>query len=97
MSEVALSPVTKHCNKCGQDKPLTEFHNSTRARDGKWNYCKTCSNARALSWYHDNKGSPEYREFAFRQRLKRYGLTEARYAEILAQQQPGLRQPQRLS
>ena len=65
---------------------MAEFHNSARAKDGKWNYCKTCSNARALSWYHDNKNSPQYRDHSFRQRLRRYGLTEAAYAEMLAGQ-----------
>src|SRR5260221_6777858 len=80
---------TKHCNKCGLDKPLADFHNSTRSSDGKWAYCKKCSNARALKWYHSNKDSEEYRKFAFRQRLARYGLTEASYADLLASQGGG--------
>ena len=85
-----MEPVAlKRCKKCGQDKPLTEFHNSARAKDGKWYYCKTCSNARALSWYHENKDSPEYRDFAFRQRLKRYNLDEAQYDQMLAAQRGG--------
>jgi hypothetical protein len=48
--------LVKHCKKCDQDKPLSEFHNSARAKDGKWAYCKICSNARALSWYHEKRG-----------------------------------------
>ena len=26
---------TKTCNKCGQEKPITDFHNSSRTKDGK--------------------------------------------------------------
>jgi Recombination endonuclease VII len=84
-----LSRSTKHCNKCGQDKPLEEFHNSTRSKDGKWNYCKPCTNARSLAWYHENKTSPEYLNYSFRARLGRYKLTLHAYALLLAAQGGG--------
>src|ERR1700677_572837 len=84
-----LPVPTKHCKKCDLDKPLGDFHNSARAKDGRWAYCKGCSNARALAWYHENKDSAEYRDFSFRQRLKRYGMTEEDYAALLARQGGG--------
>ncbi len=37
----------KHCNKCGQDKPLSEFHNDKNSRDGKTRNCKACNNAKS--------------------------------------------------
>lgn len=32
----------KNCYKCKQNKPLTEFHDSPSAKDGKQSYCKKC-------------------------------------------------------
>jgi Recombination endonuclease VII len=84
-----LSKSTKHCNKCGVDKPLEEFHNSVRSKDGKWNYCRACSNTRALKWYHENKNSSEYQDYSFRQRLGRYKLTVETYGALLADQSGG--------
>lgn len=33
---------TKNCAKCNIEKPLSEFHNFKRAKDGKQSYCKKC-------------------------------------------------------
>ena len=33
---------TKICNKCGIEKPLSEFYNRTASKDGKDYYCKEC-------------------------------------------------------
>lgn len=32
----------KHCNKCGQTKDLSEFHNSPSTKDGLYFQCKEC-------------------------------------------------------
>jgi hypothetical protein len=32
----------KTCSKCCEEKPLEEFNNSTRAKDGKMSYCRAC-------------------------------------------------------
>lgn len=84
-----LSKSTKHCKQCGLDKPSSEFHNSksTKFKDGKWPYCRSCSNARALSWYYANKGTARYQALAFRRRLQRYGLTVETYNALLARQE----------
>lgn len=37
---------TKTCTKCGNDKPLNEYHERADAIDGLRNDCKTCNNAR---------------------------------------------------
>ena len=34
--------MTKTCCKCKLDKPLEDFHRSSKARDGRQNRCKPC-------------------------------------------------------
>jgi uncharacterized protein (UPF0305 family) len=34
---------TKHCNKCGNTKPTTEFSKKTASKDGLQSYCKSCN------------------------------------------------------
>lgn len=43
----AVELATKTCTKCGETKPLTEFHRNRKAPDGlSWN-CKECNRAQA--------------------------------------------------
>lgn len=35
----------KECKKCGQIKPLEEFHKKARSKDGRQSLCKVCFNA----------------------------------------------------
>lgn len=44
----------KHCNKCGETKPTTEFSKSTRAIDGLHAYCKACASAYSAKWRASN-------------------------------------------
>lgn len=39
----ASAPTTKTCSKCGEEKPLAEFHKSKAHRLGVLGKCKTCS------------------------------------------------------
>ena len=71
--------MTKVCNTCHVDKPLTDFYKSTR--DGVQGHCKTCHRARQKAY---QPGAP--REQAARQRKSRYGLSAEEYiAMVLAQ------------
>jgi len=36
---------TKRCTKCGEVKPLDEFHTNNRRPDGRNTQCKVCRNA----------------------------------------------------
>lgn len=36
---------TKRCSKCGEEKPLSEYHRSSSSRDGRMSRCKTCRSA----------------------------------------------------
>jgi len=40
MSTVEPAPGTKRCSRCGEVKPLTEFHRYARSRDGRQSYCR---------------------------------------------------------
>lgn len=40
----------KRCGKCGEVKPLDEFHRDARAKDGRRNDCKVCNRSRARSY-----------------------------------------------
>jgi len=68
---------TKTCNKCGENKFLSEFHKDSPKKDGLCTICKCCKRDntntwRALNlerdksnsreWYHKNKHSPEVKE-----------------------------------
>ena len=41
----------KRCYKCGETKPLTEFHKASTRRDGLQALCKTC----VTQYYRENK------------------------------------------
>ena len=34
--------ISKICSKCSINKPLTEFFNSNKSKDGKTSNCKEC-------------------------------------------------------
>ena len=34
---------TKHCNKCGKDKPISEFGKNSSKKDGLQSMCKECT------------------------------------------------------
>lgn len=54
----------KLCTKCGETKPLSDFHKGTGRKDGHASHCKVCSNERARQW---NKNNPERKAY-FRDR-----------------------------
>ena len=46
--------ITKHCNKCGSDYPLTADH--WYQRSGNWSYaCKQCEKSAALARHYANR------------------------------------------
>lgn len=59
----------KRCKKCGLEKPLDEFHNDARTRDGRKSWCKVCAIAAARQRQLDN---PE----AAREADRRYSASD---------------------
>ena len=47
----------KRCKKCGESKPLSEFHEATGMRDGHRSECKACSREIRRAWYAANRQS----------------------------------------
>jgi Recombination endonuclease VII len=45
----------KRCKKCGEAKPLDEFHLAKGMADGHRSECKECHRARMRQWYSDNR------------------------------------------
>lgn len=45
---------TKKCTKCGEEKPIAEFHKKTKSKDGYYSQCKLC-----VKKYNDS--TKEYR------------------------------------
>ena len=48
--------MEKACSKCGEIKPLGEFHKHKSQKDGHCRECKECTCARGREWYAANKG-----------------------------------------
>jgi len=45
----------KRCSKCKKGKPLTEFYNEARNKDGKRSECKVCQYIKIKEWNDKNK------------------------------------------
>lgn len=52
--------ATKQCSKCGNFKPLTEFHTDKSRPSGYTYYCKSCFKIRVYN-FHDSWGSGVYK------------------------------------
>jgi hypothetical protein len=81
------APGRKRCGKCLEAKPLSEFSRDRRMWDGYDSRCKECDKAGMREWLasHENLAAlrKRSREDA---RLRRFGITPERYAEMLAAQ-----------
>jgi hypothetical protein len=63
----------KTCTKCGQKKPLSEFHNSASAKDGKFSACKVCRN-----YYGAEKRKSVDQSALYRAQIERIGKEAAK-------------------
>lgn len=56
--EVSRMPeqAYKRCTKCGEIKPLSEYHRHSSLKDGRFNSCKVCERAKARQWHAANPG-----------------------------------------
>ncbi|HEY3673195.1 MAG TPA: endonuclease VII domain-containing protein [Acidimicrobiia bacterium] len=45
----------KRCKKCGELKPIDEFHRASGMRDGHRSECKSCHQIRQRAWYQANR------------------------------------------
>ena len=69
----------KTCNKCGENKPTTEFHRNASSKDGYKSQCKVCAKAGKKVFY-----SKEYHRN--KDLIWKYGITLEDYNEMLEEQ-----------
>lgn len=48
--------MDKLCNKCGETRPNSEFHQNKKMIDGLQAYCKQCMNASTKAYYQTDRG-----------------------------------------
>jgi hypothetical protein len=87
-----LEPTAaKVCKRCGELKPLSEFHKASAAKDGKQNRCKACAVALAAQWKRDNPERAKVNEQRYRDQDK----TKARVANYRAAHADTIREQKR--
>lgn len=71
------------CNKCGQEKNLTEFHFLSGSRSQRTKMCKSCKQETAKSQYWKKKQEDPH--YSKRRWIKNaYGLTWEQYGQMKA-------------
>lgn len=45
----------KQCSKCGESKPLSEYHRDKHSKDGHVQRCKECVKIKTLDWLEKNR------------------------------------------
>jgi hypothetical protein len=90
-----MASPTKVCTKCQERKPITDYHNSKRSKDGLFWHCKICCRKRHTDWAENNREHmKEYRqnwndqnpEYGRRYTLQKYDLTVDQYNNMLTEQ-----------
>lgn len=95
----ARTTGVKTCTKCGETKPVLEFYLHRGTKDGRTTYCAACQRAASRAWTAANaervrERNAEYvashpketRRRGRQGQLRLYGLNEAQYAAMLAEQ-----------
>ena len=62
----------KICTKCGINKPLNEFHNSNKNKDGKTYWCAKCVCEKSRIYHQNNKEFIQKKSKIYRQNNKEY-------------------------
>lgn len=73
----------KACAKCGETKPLDEYHANKLGKLGRHAQCKACVSDRRKAKYADGAALEQARAWNW----GRYGLTPEDYAAMLAKQE----------
>lgn len=74
----------KTCKKCGEAKPVDEFHRHATNKDGRRGSCKPCDILLTAEWH---AAHPDYYR---RKHLRRtYGITLEQYHDLLTSQSGG--------
>ena len=80
------NPITqKRCSKCGEVKPLADFHRHNQQPDGRYPSCAACLNARRRALYAAD-GGMACEKSKWRQRKWRRGIGKTEIRDLLAKQ-----------
>jgi len=70
----------KKCTKCGEVKPLDDFGNNPKGKNGKRSYCKKCGQLSAYNWHKKNpEKSKALRRRGYCRNIKTMMINSARY------------------
>lgn len=78
--------MTKTCTKCGETKPLDEFHRHSRMKDGRRPDCGACKNSAQKRQWHSQPTAVKYTRARARQLKHRYGVTVEQYEAMYRDQ-----------
>jgi len=78
---MGVTEVGYRCSKCGEDKPLSEYHKNKTNANGHHATCKLCHIAVESARYEHNKG-----RMRDRARERTFGLDPGQYDKMLAEQ-----------
>jgi len=82
----------KTCTKCGVEKKLSDFWNDRRRAGGKQARCKVCRAAETRAYFRSHpeinkeRYAREKSQARERHLVRKYGLSEAMYVEMLRKQ-----------
>jgi len=89
-SKVTMLKDTKKCSICKETKPASSFHRlRNKGRDYLQGRCKSCGIEYVKQWSRTERGSELKRAHGRRMNLRRFGLTEDAYSDLLAAQGGG--------
>lgn len=81
-----MTTLTKICTRCGEDKPVDEFHRSSMAPDGRHSQCAVCKNAANLANWNAKPIEERQASSRWRQLWHRYRIRPEEYDRIFAAQ-----------
>lgn len=98
----STKPVYKMCGRCGQSRPLEDFHVHRGNTDGRQDWCKVCLNKYNREQWHKSPKRAEYvrrwnsenkekrarTSYVYRLR-EQYGMEMEDYERLLAEQGGG--------
>lgn len=67
--------MVKECTKCGETKPLTEFHARRDRTDGRATICRDCTRSYDKARYYGGRRRVERRDYL----IRNYGITPEQY------------------
>lgn len=91
----AVEAPTKTCRKCGETKPLDEFHRNRKSRDGHQSRCKPCMIEAASEWQAKNRQQATDNQRRRRQANPALALRDLAQAEAYRTAESRLREAHR--